>query len=189
MSRNRAEFSNFYYFVRLSCLTFSGVWTVSTAWLFSLANPLKPTRSWLTTTTFHSSTHTKARLANVDQVRANQQFNESNTMTICHFTNKNHFLIVNCRGVIGGRTQRVTPSGESGDRRKKTSASGSLAKGKNASAAADAASQSTSIANQVSRSAAIATLVAPPVKPLSLEQKEFIVAHRCFLFRNFEKIR
>ena len=120
-----------------------------------------------------------------------QQFNKSNTMTICNYTHKNHcyFLIVNCRGVIGGRTQRVTPSGESGDRRKKTSASGSLAKGKNASAAADAASQSTSIANQVSRSAAIATLVAPPVKPLSLEQKEFIVAHRCFLFRNFEKIR
>ena len=77
----------------------------------------------------------------------------------------------NCRGVIGGRSQRINAEpGERGRDRKK-----SISKKR-------AEQTVNNVASRMS-------LIAPPIKPLTAQHKEFIVQHRCFLFRNYEKIR
>ena len=83
----------------------------------------------------------------------------------------------NCRGVIGGRSQRINglmdeSSSSSEDRRKSIRS------------AASSKLRRSDLASSYARDPHL-----EPVKQLSLQQQKFVRAHRCFMVRNLEKIR
>ena len=93
-----------------------------------------------------------------------------------------------CRGVIGGRTQRVNGpsvsngstsldvnSKDTGDDKKKSG---------NAPTKAKRSERNSASSTQISR-----LLLLAPIKPLSDEDLAVVRKYSCFLFRNFEKVR
>lgn len=88
----------------------------------------------------------------------------------------------NCRGVIGGKSQRVRPQppivqsnpGRVGRPRK------NLAKRTHTNGASK---------EQPIPAVSAALMPVPPIKPLSNAQKAYILEHHCFLLRNLNKVR
>ena len=95
-----------------------------------------------------------------------------------------------CRGVIGGRSQRINgpptstngisldASAKDADEKKKCN------NGNNSSAKTKRSERNSSSSNQISR-----LLLLAPIKPLGEDEILSVRKYRCFLFRNFEKVR
>ncbi len=87
----------------------------------------------------------------------------------------------NCRGVIGGRTQRVNNEmGSNGSQDKNGTNGRDRKKGK--------ASKLKKLMADGGIPMARLTMLAP-IKPLSFQQRNYVKDHRCFLLRNLEKVR
>ncbi len=86
-----------------------------------------------------------------------------------------------CRGVIGGKTQRINGILSSG------SAGGDDNNGKKEKKDGRKSKAGGSAVKRVDSGKALNLL--EPIKPMTPSQKDFVIEQRCFLIRNFEKVR